>query len=91
MEKVPMTREGFNKMSEEYTKMKTVELRECLQNLADARDKGDLSENAEYEAAKQALDNLNNKLSKVNSLLANAQIVEGVVDDGTVQLLQFEH
>ena len=87
MEKVPMTREGFNKMSEEYTKMKTVELRECLQNLADARDKGDLSENAEYEAAKQALDNLNNKLSKVNSLLANAQIVEGVVDDGTVQLL----
>jgi len=87
MEKVPMTREGFNKMNEEYTRMKTVDLKECLQNLADARDKGDLSENAEYEAAKEALSNLNNKLSKVNNLLANAQIIEGIVDDGSVQFL----
>ena len=46
-----------------------------------------MSENAEYEVAKQALDDLNAKLSKVNSLLANCQIVDGIVDDGTVQLL----
>jgi len=87
MEKIPMTREGYLKMEKEYQQMRNVDLKECLQNLTDARDKGDLSENAEYEVAKQALDDLNAKLSKVNSLLANCQIVDGIVDDGTVQLL----
>lgn len=87
MEKIPMTREGYLKMEKEYQQMRNVDLKECLQNLTDARDKGDLSENAEYEVAKQALDDLNAKLSKVNSLLANCQIVEGIVNDGTVQLL----
>ena len=82
-----MTREGYLKMEKEYQQMRNVDLKECLQNLTDARDKGDLSENAEYEVAKQALDDLNAKLSKVNSLLANCQIVEGIVNDGTVQLL----
>jgi transcription elongation factor GreA len=87
MEKIPMTREGYLKMEKEYQQMRNVDLKECLQNLTDARDKGDLSENAEYEVAKQALDDLNAKMSKVNSLLANCQIVEGIVNDGTVQLL----
>jgi len=82
-----MTREGYLKMEKEYQQMRNVDLKECLQNLTDARDKGDLSENAEYEVAKQALDDLNAKMSKVNSLLANCQIVEGIVNDGTVQLL----
>ena len=89
MEKVPMTRDGFNKMSEQYQHMRTVELKECLQALTDARDKGDLSENAEYEVAKQALDELNNRMSKISTLLANVQIVEGAVDDGTVQMLTY--
>jgi transcription elongation factor GreA len=89
MEKVPMTRDGFNKMNEQYQHMRTVELKECLQALTDARDKGDLSENAEYEVAKQALDELNNRMSKISTLLANVQIVEGAVDNGTVQLLTY--
>ena len=89
MEKVPMTRDGFNKMNEQYQHMRTVELKECLQALTDARDKGDLSENAEYEVAKQALDELNNRMSKISTLLANVQIVEGAVDDGTVQMLTY--
>jgi len=87
MDKIPMTREGYLKMEKEYQQMRNVELKECLQNLSDARDKGDLSENAEYEVAKQALDDLNAKMSKVNSLLSNCQIVDGIVNDGTVQLL----
>jgi transcription elongation factor GreA len=89
MEKVPMTRDGFNKMNEQYQHMRTVELKECLQALTDARDKGDLSENAEYEVAKQALDELNKRMSKINTLLVNVQIVEGAVDDGTVQMLTY--
>jgi len=76
-------------MNEQYQHMRTVELKECLQALTDARDKGDLSENAEYEVAKQALDELNNRMSKISTLLANVQIVEGAVDDGTVQMLTY--
>ena len=67
--------------------MKFVEMKECLQNLSDAREKGDLSENAEYDVAKQALDDLTNKMEKISRLLLNSQIVDGIVDDGTVQLL----
>ena len=82
-----MTRDGFLKMEKEFQQMRNVELKECLRNLTDAREKGDLSENAEYDVAKQALDDLNVKMSKVNSILSNCQIVESVIDDGTVQLL----
>jgi len=87
MEKVPMTRDGFLKMEKEFQQMRNVELKECLQNLSDARDKGDLSENAEYDVAKQALDDLNNKMSKISSILSSCQLIDSVIDDGTVQLL----
>ena len=82
-----MTREGFTKMSEDLQKMRQVDLKECLENLADAREKGDLSENAEYEVAKQALEDLNNKMGKISSILNSVQIIDGIVDDGTVQML----
>lgn len=82
-----MTREGYLKMESDLQHMKSVEMRECLQNLTDAREKGDISENAEYEVAKQALEDLTNKMGKISKLLQNSQIVDGVVDDGTVQLL----
>lgn len=87
MEKTLMTRDGFNKMTEDFRTLKQVELKECLQNLVDARDKGDLSENAEYEVAKQSLEDLNAKLAKIGNILDNAQIVEPPVDNGTVQML----
>ena len=87
MKKVVMTRDGFNKMVEEYQRMRGDEMRELLQNLTDAREKGDISENAEYEVAKAALDDLHAKIKKVGEMLNNVQIVESVVDDGTVQLL----
>jgi transcription elongation factor GreA len=87
MKKVVMTRDGFNKMVEEYQRMRGDEMRELLQNLTDAREKGDISENAEYEVAKAALDDLHTKIKKVGEMLNNVQIVESVVDDGTVQLL----
>ena len=87
MKKVVMTREGFNKMVDEYQRMRGDEMKELLQNLTDAREKGDISENAEYEVAKAALDDLHAKIKKVGEMLNNVQIIEGVVDDGSVQLL----
>jgi transcription elongation factor GreA len=88
-EKVIMTRERYNKLTQDFNRMKHDEMKECLYNLTDAREKGDISENAEYEVAKQHLDELNDRIGKVGSMLTNAQIIEGVVDNGTVQLLTY--
>jgi transcription elongation factor GreA len=86
-EKIIMTKDGFNKLTAEYNRMRFEEMQECLQNLQDAREKGDISENAEYEVAKQTIDELNEKILKVGAQLMNAQIIESVIDNGTVQLL----
>ena len=87
MKRVVMTKEGFNKMVDEYQRLRGDEMKELLQNLADAREKGDISENAEYEVAKAALDDLHVKIKRIGEMLNNVQIVDGVVDNGTVQLL----
>ena len=82
-----MTREGFNKLDTQLKKMRGSELKEHIQNLSDARDKGDLSENAEYDVAKTALDDLNKRINRLSQTLTNAEILEGIVDNGTAQLL----
>jgi transcription elongation factor GreA len=87
MARIPMTREGFQKLEQELRDMRGPQLREHIQNLAEAKDKGDLSENAEYDMAKTAIDDLNRKINNLSQRLANAEILEGIVDDGTVQLL----
>jgi transcription elongation factor GreA len=87
MARIPMTREGFQKLEQELKDMRGPQLREHIQNLSEAKDKGDLSENAEYDMAKTALDDLNRKINNLSQRLGNAEILEGIVDDGTVQLL----
>lgn len=82
-----MTREGFQKLEQQLRDMRGPQLREHIQNLAEAKDKGDLSENAEYDVAKTALDDLNRKINNLSQKLADADIIEGIIDDGTVQLL----
>lgn len=90
MEKtVVMTREGYNKLVEDFQRMRGDHMKECLQNLSEAREKGDISENAEYEVAKQALDDLHEKIKKTGETLNKVKIIEGVIDDGTVQLLTY--
>lgn len=89
IKKHPMTREGFLKMESEFQQMRNIELKQCLQNLSEARDKGDISENAEYDIAKKVLEDLNTKMSRLNSILSNCEIIEGVIADDTVQLLTF--
>lgn len=86
---VVMTREGYNKLVEDFQRMRGDEMKECLQNLTDAREKGDISENAEYEVAKQQLDELHEKIKKTGEILNKAKIIESIVDDGTVQLLTY--
>ena len=88
-DKIPMSRDGFHKMEADLHQMRQIELKECLQNLNDAREKGDLGENAEFETAKQALNDLHMRMSKLGNILMNAKIIDSIVDDGTVQLLTY--
>lgn len=69
------TAEGLKKLRDELNYLKDVERPKASQAIADARDKGDLSENAEYDAAKEAQGLLEMKISKLEDIVANARII----------------
>ena len=69
------TEEGLKKLKDELEQMKTIERPKISAQIAEARDKGDLSENAEYDAAKEAQGVLEMKISKLEDVLANARIL----------------
>lgn len=70
------TEEGLQKLKDELHHLKTVERKAATQAIADARDKGDLSENAEYDAAREAQGLLEMKIAKLEEVIANARIVD---------------
>ena len=70
------TAEGLKKLKDELEQLKSVERPKASQAIAEARDKGDLSENAEYDAAKEAQGLLEMKISKMEELVANARIID---------------
>lgn len=70
------TAEGLKKLREELDHLKSVERPKASQDIADARDKGDLSENAEYDAAKEAQGLLEMKISKMEAIVANARLID---------------
>ena len=70
------TAEGLKKLRDELNQLKDVERPKASQAIADARDKGDLSENAEYDAAKEAQGMLEMRISKLEETVANARIID---------------
>lgn len=70
------TAEGLKKLRSELDQLKSVERPFISRQIAEARDKGDLSENAEYDAAKEAQGLLEMKISKMEDLVANARIID---------------
>jgi len=83
-----LTEEGFQKLKDELEKMKTIERPAISNMIAEARDKGDLSENAEYDAAKEAQGMLEMKISKLEELLANSRVLDdSKIDKSKVQIL----
>lgn len=82
------TEEGLKKLKDELHEMKTVQRPSISQQIGEARDKGDLSENAEYDAAKEAQGLLEAKISKLENVLANARIIDdSEIDDSKVYIL----
>ncbi len=82
------TKEGLQKLKNELEHMKSVERPNISRQIGEARDKGDLSENAEYDAAKEAQGLLEMKISKLEETLANARVLDSsMVDISKVMVL----
>ena len=83
-----MTREGYKKKMEEIAYLESVKRPEISRAIAEARDKGDLSENAEYDAAKEAQGMLEMKIAQLKDMVANARIIdESKLNCDEVQIL----
>ena len=82
------TAEGLKKLKEELNQLKDVERPKASNAIAEARDKGDLSENAEYDAAKEAQGMLEMRISKLEETLSNARVIdESQLDNSKVLVL----
>lgn len=83
-----LTEEGLMKLKNELERLTSVERPNIARQLAEARDKGDLSENAEYDAAKDAQSMLESRIAKLEDTLANSRIIdESRIDTSKVQIL----
>ncbi|MDI1232651.1 MAG: transcription elongation factor GreA [bacterium] len=85
---VYLTKEGFDNLKSELENLKRVQRPSISAQIAEARDKGDLSENAEYDAAKEAQGLLEAKISKLETMFANARVLdESKLDNSKINML----
>lgn len=85
---VYLTQEGYDRINAELNHLKTVERQKAAAAIAEAREKGDLSENAEYDAAKDAQGMLEMKINEMEMSIANARIIdESQLDTSEARLL----
>lgn len=83
-----VTKEGLDKMKSELEQLETIERPKVTQQIAEARDKGDLSENAEYDAAKEAQGLLEMRISKLKEAISGSKIIdESQLDISKVSIL----
>ena len=86
MSKTPITARGAERLREQLSKMKTVDRPKIIQAIAEARAHGDLSENAEYHAAREQQSFIEGRIAALETALANARIIDisSIQDDGKV-------
>jgi transcription elongation factor GreA len=83
-----ITEEGLQKLKEELDQLRLVERPSISRLIADARDKGDLTENAEYSAAKEAQGMLEMKISRIEDIINRSRVIdESKIDTSTVRIL----
>jgi transcription elongation factor GreA len=86
MAKTPLTAKGAQRLREQLNKLKTVDRPKVIQAIAEARAHGDLSENAEYHAAREQQGFIEGRINTIESVLAEAQIIDvsSLKDDGRI-------
>ena len=78
MTKVPFTPDGYKKLKEELNQLKTVERQQIIRDISEARDHGDLSENAEYDAAKNRQSFVEGRINYLGDRLTRAEVIDPV-------------
>ena len=99
MEKIPITSDGKLKVEDELKNLKTIERPRIINSIAEARAHGDLSENAEYHAAKEEQSKIEGRILEINDLIARANVVDvtklekkdNVIFGSTVDLINLEN
>src|SRR5271165_2982163 len=76
MNKIPMTAEGFNRLREELKRLKTVDRPAVIRAIAEARDHGDLSENAEYHAARERQSFIEGQIGEIEDRISRAEVID---------------
>src|SRR5688572_10240795 len=82
MDKVPMTREGFESLEKELRKLKSEERPAVIEAIAEARAHGDLSENAEYHAAREKQSFIEGRIKELEGVISAAQIIDPTTMSG---------
>ncbi len=85
MEKIPLTREGFDKLDAELKHLKTVERPAIIRAIAEAREHGDLSENAEYHSAKEKQSFIEGRVKELESVIGLADVIDPSKLSGTIK------
>jgi transcription elongation factor GreA len=85
MEKIPMTRGGFTALDEELKTLKSVERPAVIRAIAEAREHGDLSENAEYHAAREKQSFIEGRIKELEAVLSRAEVIDPAKLSGTVK------
>ncbi|MDO5528639.1 MAG: transcription elongation factor GreA [Paracoccus sp. (in: a-proteobacteria)] len=85
MEKIPMTRAGFDQLDEELRVLKTTERPAVIKAIAEAREHGDLSENAEYHAAREKQSFLEGRIKELEVILSRAEVIDPAKLSGSIK------
>ena len=76
MEKIPLTQQGFDKLDEELKRLKSKERPAVIRAIAEAREHGDLSENAEYHAARESQSHIEGRIKDLEAVISRANVIE---------------
>lgn len=76
MEKVPLTQKGFDKLDAELKRLKTLDRPEIIRAIAEAREHGDLSENAEYHAARERQSFIEGRIRELESMIGRSEVID---------------
>ncbi|PJE33008.1 Transcription elongation factor GreA [Pseudooceanicola marinus] len=85
MEKVPMTRTGFQQLEAELKQLKSVERPEIIRAISEAREHGDLSENAEYHSAREKQSFIEGRIKEIEGLLGLAEVIDPKTLSGSIK------
>ncbi len=85
MDKIPMTRRGFDALDEELRRLKSVDRPAIIRDIAEAREHGDLSENAEYHAAREKQSFIEGRIKELEGLLSLAEVIDPKKLSGSIK------